>query len=348
MPNYFGKWWGAAEGEELENASSAISFSQSATCTTERPRSASSSLSLTQEADEFYYAGDADSTISFSQAATYQRIVTRTPSNNISFTQDLARIRVIDLSLEHTLGLGHSIIPGTELSVDLENDLNIQNALNPLVQGDLENDLELLNDLSRGDSHTNDLGLGVTVSAVASKGLRDELDLDNSVTPSMEYGRSTAQDLGLGNIIAAIIETACNLHEYSPYGLPAAPSLSKASEITLVYGLTTLTLRNPDFGDSVEADPKKAMNISRSGTVNMVRQSFWSSKTNIQFTVTFCDPDLKEEILSFYEESLGQLVTYTDPEGREWEGILMTPSDPVIQTKRNEYQASFNFRGAPV
>jgi hypothetical protein len=351
MPSYVDGWFGKqAEGEFVEDAEDTIVFAQSVTCWIETTQSVSDSIPFTSTGDEFHQLGIASNTINFAQDVSVTREVPATAESLIAFGQNAEQVQVIVLDLENDIVLGQSFNILKELNRALTQNIHLEGTVHPTYEGELESDVVLDNSISWGEGPNNDIGVDNEIVGELSKGLSNGLTIGQVIVIWLERDRELENEITLGNSILAFIDRSCDQHEYIGTGLPAAPSLDVRDGIQFAYGLLTLNLRNPDFGDTVEAQPQRAVNRSMGGTVNLFRSNIWPRKTVIQFTVTFpdCDDGKKEEILDFYEATLGQIVTYTDSENREWTGVLTMPSNPVVHDSRGWFKASFIFRGEPV
>jgi len=139
-----------------------------------------------------------------------------------------------------------------------------------------------------------------------------------------------------------------SLHDFSPWGVFTSVTLGSRSDVTLVCGADSITLKLPEFGNSESVDVDRVVNISRGGTLNVMRDSTWPDSTehSIDFSVLTRTKAL--ELLDFLKNCLGLLITYTDPSDRVWEGVIINPESAVIDEGDCRYRASLILEATPV
>lgn len=114
--------------------------------------------------------------------------------------------------------------------------------------------------------------------------------------------------------------------------------------ITLSQGSLSVQLRNPDFGNGDSLEIRRISRKTRGGDLRVFRDPSWPKNRNFKVTFSFLKQDDLTRLLDFVQRTVGQIVTYTDHEGREWEGIILTPSDEVSQPGINNFAAQFTFQ----
>jgi hypothetical protein len=53
----------------------------------------------------------------------------------------------------------------------------------------------------------------------------------------------------------------------------------------------------------------------------------------------------KNAALTFLNTYMGQEVGFMDWERRYWHGVILTPSDPVVEDRRGSYTVNVEFEG---
>lgn len=106
----------------------------------------------------------------------------------------------------------------------------------------------------------------------------------------------------------------------------------------------TLEIRNPNIGDGISQNMHSINRTSRGGTRISYRDSDWL-KTK-RFTVSFevLEDSEIEEVIDFIESTAGLLVTYTDYNGEQWDGYIVSPEiEKITNIDLCAYSCSFIF-----
>lgn len=114
--------------------------------------------------------------------------------------------------------------------------------------------------------------------------------------------------------------------------------------LTLTQGSRTVTLRDPDFGDTDVVEARRIQRKSRGGDLIMFRDPQWPKTETLTFEFSFLSRLVLLQLLEFIKDTLGQDVLLTDYNGREYTGIITTPSEELAQAGRDNYTAKFSFQ----
>lgn len=286
-------------------------------------------------------------TIAFTNVFT--RVLELTIQNTVEFDND-AETNQIVREIFNTLNLSVSIEAELELTKQITNIINFQNTFKPSREESISNIIAILNNIFRAGDPENNVGFVQIISALNTKGLANTVSFTNSISAQVELTLPLQNTINLSQNLIQFDEANCDLHEYNPFGssLPAAPVLTPQSDIQFIDGLNTLTIRNPNFGDGVTIAPRRVLNQSRKGSLNIYRNSIWGKRREFSFSVRLLKAAQKQEVLDFLLSTNGREITYRDPENRSWTGILLQPESGVQQVDRETYEVSFVFRGLPV
>ncbi len=171
---------------------------------------------------------------------------------------------------------------------------------------------------------------------------------------------SITSSLSLKSVVSFYILDLCG---YSPgigagtfTGVPTAPSptpptLVSRSLTTLTFPFTTptntLDLRNPDFDNVEQFEPRRINRRSRGGTLDVFRDETWPKTKRLIYTFSALKEQQIEDLLTFLQESLGKEVGILDFESRQWKGVILTPSAAFGQTgpDNGSFSASLEFEG---
>jgi hypothetical protein len=115
--------------------------------------------------------------------------------------------------------------------------------------------------------------------------------------------------------------------------------------ITLTCGNLSITLRNPDFGNTESIESRRIQRQTRGGDLITYRDSRWSKTIIIGYKITILSETELYKWQTFLRVSLGKLCTLVDYEGRTWQGVILTPNDETSQPAREIYSAGFQFQG---
>lgn len=114
--------------------------------------------------------------------------------------------------------------------------------------------------------------------------------------------------------------------------------------ITLTQGALSVTLRDPDFGDTDVIESRRIQRKNRGGDLILFRDPIWPRTETLNFEFSFLSKLQLNQLLLFIEETLGQEITLVDYNGRSYNGIITTPSGELSQAGREDFKAKFSFQ----
>lgn len=114
--------------------------------------------------------------------------------------------------------------------------------------------------------------------------------------------------------------------------------------ITLTKGSLTVTLRDPDFGDTDTIESRRIQRKSRGGDLIMYRDPMWPKTETFTFEFSYLKRQDLMNLVLFIEETLGQEITLTDYNGRVFQGIITTPSEELAQSGLENFTTKFSFQ----
>jgi len=171
---------------------------------------------------------------------------------------------------------------------------------------------------------------------------------------------SISNSLSLKSVVSFVILDLCGFNPGIGAGtftdIPTAPSpiipiLIRRSLTTLTFPFTiptnTLNLRNPDFDNVEQFEPRRINRRSRGGTLDVFRDETWPKTRRLIYTFSALKEEQVESLLDFLQESLGKEIGILDFETRQWKGIILTPSAAFGQTGPDNcsFSASLEFEG---
>jgi hypothetical protein len=251
-------------------------------------------------------------------------------SNGIGFNQNVQH-NVIWIQVAHNIGFTHSIQKNAIIEVSIVHSVNFTQQQGPTTEESVSNSIGFTHQAARAGDPRSTIEFTHDVVAEASKGIDDSIEFTHQVDVNQDATKALADGVQFTQAVVAWKDEPCDRHEYNPQGagMPVIV-IGVASDITLVCGADSITLRNPDFDNSESVDVDRALNISRGGTPKLMRDSQWPEQTTHTISISVMTRTKALELLDFLKNCLGLLVTYTDHEARVWEGIIINPDSAVI------------------
>jgi len=269
-------------------------------------------------------------------------------SNSIEFQQQVQH-NVIVINVATNINFSQTVGKTATINVSVTTNVNFSQNMGPTTEESLSSDIAFTSEASRGDHLISNILFDQSVVAEASKGTENDILFNHAVAVELDINPVAQNDILFGQAVVAYIDVPCDRHEYSPFGagMPVI-TIGVASNITLVCSASSITLRNPDFGNSESVDVDRALNISRGGTPRLVRDSQWPKQTTHSIGISVMTRAKAQELLDFLKDCLGLLVTYTDHEARIWEGIIINPDSAVSDEGDCKYSAKLNIQSTLV
>lgn len=304
-------------------------------------RSQTSILKLTQTATvNVAYAvnGDSDfqSTLQLNQFATVAAPRFASANNVLSLSNEPRFSQNARVTITHLLSLTHKCGLVKEASAS--------------------NVLELLQKANRIVTAQSILNLQVTVTGQPVKPAATVFTLTDTLSRVLIAKRSVNQALGLtdsatGYIIAGGL--FCNYRPFVGAGPGQAPSVTPPTlghaTLTLTYPFVsptlTVVLRNPQFGNQDRLAFDRINRETRGGTLDMFADPDWPKQTTLVVTVQSLRQPQVDNLLAFFQASVGKEVGYLDHENRLWRGIITTPEASIEQEGKDRFNVNFEFEG---
>lgn len=127
----------------------------------------------------------------------------------------------------------------------------------------------------------------------------------------------------------------------------ANPATLGSSDIRLKFGSTQHTFRKYLFGNSESINYSRINRKSAGGDI-IVAAASDNIVTTLAFTIRMLTCDDLAVLQQFLHDTVGQLIEFRDHENNNWEGVIVTPNNPQVQTGRNTYSLSLEFQGVRV
>ena len=107
----------------------------------------------------------------------------------------------------------------------------------------------------------------------------------------------------------------------------------------------TLVLRDPEFGNKDRLQYNRISRETRGGTLVVFADPMWPKIQTQVLSFSALTPTQAEALLEFMERHLGLEIGMWDWEGRRWTGVIVNPTEPVVQDSKYSFTGSFEFEG---
>ena len=183
-------------------------------------------------------------------------------------------------------------------------------------------------------------------TAVASKVVASTLTLVSVATRTIISSLATSGSITFTGATTGYLISGCNLDEYSPVGFGPSITFGTAANIQL-SGVGSLTLRNPEFGNTEAVNVDRSYHSSRGGTQIVFRDSTWPATVEFSITVRALTRVQALAVLTFINNNLGLSVTYTDQDSRSHSVIIMPEASGISDNGQIcNYTANLGLVGA--
>lgn len=203
----------------------------------------------------------------------------------------------------------------------------------------------------QGRSQLSLVSVAEFVPPSATKLARSTLSLSQIATVMKDLGLSVVSTLSLAHAVAVILSRP-SFCQYDPEGLPALdspddPSFTKG--IRLAAGMDTITIeRSMNLGDIDRLAFDRIYRETRGGTLVVFANPIWPKIETLVFSVSTVKRTQAQAVLTFLRTYLGQDITLTTHEGRQWSGVVMNPQSAVVEDRPNSFTINIEFEGTEV
>jgi len=330
-------------------ASSQLNLTQSVDTLYAIPRSVTSQLNLVQSLDNSIKYAEASSQLTLTQVADVRRPVPLTASNSLSeatFTNE----ELLTLSSDELLALAETRVLRQSVTVrrsitniSIVHNLQLTQSTARTIPLTVSNHLSLTHTADTVAAYENvssQLYLQQTVSVDRQTPASNTLELTQSVVVNGIFNRSLTstiiftQSVTTTDYTAPVLVTSSNILLTHPY---VSPTFS-------------LIMKTPEFNNVEQLEFRRINRRTRGHTLEVMRDSNWPKAERLIFKFAGLTEEKAKELLSFYDQSLGDEIGLLDHESRQWRGILLTPFERIQDQSGNScnYSANFEFEGVVI
>jgi hypothetical protein len=206
------------------------------------------------------------------------------------------------------------------------------------------------------------LALGDVADATVGKVFQDAIALTDLAAVNHIGGAAVSSVLAIDQSVAFIIVRPDTRWQYTPFigtGAAANPPPPPAALDGPVPGIGTcrfvypvvsptvsVLVRSPEFGNKDRLQFNRVSRETRGGTLVVFADPMWPKVETLVLTFSGLSQTQAAALLDFMAAYLGLEVGFVDWEERYWKGIIVNPTDPVVQDGRGAmYTASLEFEG---
>jgi hypothetical protein len=132
-----------------------------------------------------------------------------------------------------------------------------------------------------------------------------------------------------------------------PSGIPR--KLVRQSSMKLVFPAVAdseswthmASLRNPEIGDRTKLQMDRIFRESRGGTLQTYRDDDWPTQETVGVAIRLLTDDDVSDFMDFVDATLGAEIGFLDWEGNAYRGIMLTTADPIVRTRDNIIDVTF-------
>jgi hypothetical protein len=211
---------------------------------------------------------------------------------------------------------------------------------------------------------TSTLNLTDSVSFGFALSASNDFDLEQTLHLESNFIRSINHDAGIGHALTWYEFSPCGDKQYNPFqGENTASSnithpnntlqdpqgslSDKFSLYTPYLGVPTskVTMRKPELDNRDRNAYTRVNHETRGGKLIVYSDPDWPHIRTLAVTIVGLTESKVDELQSFMQDTIGQIIGLTDWEGRLWKGYIKNPNEPATQDGRKMWTVTFEFEG---
>ncbi len=336
-----------------ESLTSAMSFIQGLSRTQEA--SVESTLALADEQSNFLGVGE-----SFHAANVLNmthELVTSGLLQDVSTVMSLQQTTVVIAPIyQYMLSAMHiNSVTGTpafERNLDLETVITMISGAGRNYDVELETTMLVVQETYRHQTPFSTLNIVQSVDYGKTKGLEiSELGLSHGLLLNAIWTRGVTQTLGIGHALTYYAPNPCDTKSYTPYigenttndapappddSLPFASGLPEGERFQLLYpGLgeatDTVELRAPNLDNRERLAFTRINRETRGGHLTVFADPIWPQINTLVLSFSGLAKAEIDALQTFMVAHLGEEVGLIDWEGRQWVGVITSPTERGVQ-----------------
>lgn len=344
-----------SQNQLIESASNSLELTQDTSYISAIKLSVSNSLLLQHSVNSSSHHRNAENVLDLQQTVEFKIPSDYSASHNISdcwwTDEELSNLTVeelaaicVDRGLRQSVEVRRSL---TNLSITSY--LQLQQSAVKSLALQVGNHIHFQHSavtIAAYESIQSNLSLSQSLSYDKTTLVTSTLDLTQTVDPDATFNRSLSHSLEL--IQYAVIYDESIL---SPSPEFTAPVLVASGNVTLTYPfgapLTSVVLRSPEFDNVEQLEFQRINRRIRGGDLIIHRQAYWPIAERLSMKFTNLTHTVGDSVLDFLSATIGLEIGLLDHEGRQWRGIILTPSARLSADTGREcqYSIALEFEG---
>jgi hypothetical protein len=354
-----------------ESLTSTLAFTQVLSRTQEA--SLTSTMAMASESGEFLGVGESavlESEISFSQEVVTSGLL-QIVDSVMSLSQDVV-VKAPEYLYPASVINFNSVVgaPAFEKNESLEDTLVFSSYAGKGIEESLTSTITFTDEAYRSATPTSTISFVQTTDHGKTRGPDvTAIDFDQTVLLTGTWTRSFDQDLGIGHSLTYYVFSECSKKAYTPYigestisdnptppdaDEPFVQGLPEGERFQLLYpGLgeatDTVELRAPNLDNRERLAFTRINRETRGGRLVVFADPTWPQVHTLVLSFTGLKKTEVDALQDFLKNHLGKEVGLIDWEGRQWVGIITTPSDSAVQDSGGScgrsWTASLEFEG---
>lgn len=190
------------------------------------------------------------------------------------------------------------------------------------------------------------LSLADEADEATSSGLESDMDVGDAVGDNMVMFNVPSHALGLRQSVTAFVVSPTTPNDECDDAYQATANINLRDFVIFTWGVLTVQLRAPEFGNSMDVGTGALIRKNRGGEYRIQKPSSWPTVEILKMSFASLSQTDKDAFVDFLSQSAGYEIGFSDQEAVEWTGVILTPVSDVVQTVGNcSYNVNIEFRG---
>lgn len=336
-----------------ESLTSNISFTQGFS----RTQEASITSNLTMAGETGTYLGQGESFMLDNTLNMTSEVVTSGLLQAIGSTISISQqVEVQAPNYQYMASVMHLISevgqPAFEKNLSVNNTIVFTQIASRPYYGTASTTINLVSEAWWSERPTSTLNLIQTTDYGKTKGMEvGAMDLVQTIVLTGDWSRAINQDLGLGHSLTYYIPDPCGKKAYTPYlgessissnptppdeDLPFVQGLPEGERFQLLYpgigeATDTVELRAPNLDNRERLAFTRINRETRGGRLTVFADPIWPQINTLVLSFTGLTKTEVDDVQAFLANHLGKEVGLIDWEGRQWVGLITSPTEPAVQ-----------------
>lgn len=179
---------------------------------------------------------------------------------------------------------------------------------------------------------------------LASKTVNDDLVFSETIGLN-HYRHLTVADTLTFEQDIVVYKSSFNISNQPVDQIIIVENQNNVKEKTLeLSGIGDILLRAPDYDNVDEINLIRIQRETRGGDLSIFADSNWPEIETFSLRFSYLNEAQKAALIGFVKNNIGLPVTLRDHNNRSYTGLILTPTDEVMQPGRFNYTAQLQFQ----